>query len=446
VTFIPQIQILKKALWASSGFAIGAALLVSSCSTPSHAVATGQTSAPTAPAVPAVSGVRPAPMTTEDAKFANFIADYRATALASGITAAVYDTATANIHRNDRVMQLNGDQPEFVKQVWTYLDTAVSDRRVSDGMNAMNANLTALNQIEARYGVPKEILVSIWGNESNYGSSMGSFNMFEALATLGYDGPRTGFARPQFLAALQMMQQEHFAASQMTCSWAGAFGHTQLIPSEFLAHAVDGDGDGRRDMWHSVADALASTANIMVGYGWKRGEPAYIEVQLPANFAYEYADGDTQHPTADWKQLGVTRIGGMALPANLPAMGAIYLPAGARGPAFLTFDNFKAILKYNNAQSYALAISYLAKRLGGSGSIMGTWPRDERPLTKDERIEFQIDLQILGYSPGKIDGVLGRGTKAQLRLYQKSRNLPADGFPTVFLLSKLHGEVTAKNN
>ncbi len=410
--------------------------LTAACATPSPAASQRGT----APA----SSAAPIPLSPEDAKFYAFIRDYRDTALAAGITPATYDLATANIKRNDRVMQLNGNQPEFAKQVWSYLDTAVSDRRVSDGLNAMNANLNALVSIENRYGVPKEILVSIWGNESNFGSEMGGFNMFGALATLAYDGPRADYGKPQFLAALKMMEQEHFAPTAMTCSWAGAFGHTQLIPSEFLLHAVDGDGDRVRDMWHSAPDALASTANILVQYGWKRGEPAYVEVKLPTGFPYELADAETQHSITEWKQLGVKRITGIDLTAA-PDHGAIYLPGGARGPAFLVYDNFRAILKYNNAGSYALAISYLAKRLHGDGTIQATWPRDERALTKDERIQFQIALRTLGFDPGKIDGVLGRGTKAQLRLYQKSRGLPPDGFPTAFLLTKLAAETAPKN-
>jgi membrane-bound lytic murein transglycosylase B len=381
----------------------------------------------------------------EDARFAAFIQNFRNTALAAGITPATYDTAMAHAHRSERVMQLNGDQPEFVKQVWSYLDSAVSDQRVSNGIAAMKANMTALTAAEARYGVPKEILVSIWGNESDFGAAMGNFNMFSALATLAAGGPRVDYARPQLIAALQMMQQEHFRPEQMTCSWAGAFGNTQIVPTEFLAHAVDGDGDGRRDMWHSPADALASTANIVASYGWRRGEPAYVEISLPARFPYELADGDTVHPLPDWKNLGVKRVNGAALSASLPDHGAIYLPAGAHGPAFLVFDNFRAILKYNNAASYALAVTYLAKRLHGGDPIVARWPREERALTRDERIRLQTDLKILGFDPGSIDGVIGRGSRAQLRLYQKSRGLAADGFPTVSLLNRMNTEAIATN-
>ncbi|HEX2591784.1 MAG TPA: lytic murein transglycosylase [Rhizomicrobium sp.] len=416
--------------------------LTAACAGASHA-APGTVSA--APAVPAATAAPASSAAlSEDAKFAAFVRDFRAQALAQGILPSTYDRAMGNVHRSARVMELNGNQPEFAKQVWSYLDTAVSDKRVSDGIAAMTANLKALKAAEDKYGVPKEIIVSIWGNESDYGVAQGNFNMFDALTTLAYDGPRTDYARPQLIAALKMMQQEHFKPSEMTCSWAGAFGHTQLIPTEFLLRAVDGDGDGIRDMWHSPADALTSTASIMADYGWKRGERAYIEVKLPANFPYELADGETSHPLSEWKQLGVARVGDMPLPSGLPDHGAIYLPAGVRGPAFMVFDNFRAILKYNNAASYALAIAYLAKRIGGGTPILASWPRDERALTKDERMQFQMNLRLLGYDPGKIDGVLGRGSKAQLRLYQKAHGLPADGFPTVYLLTRMTAEANSR--
>jgi membrane-bound lytic murein transglycosylase B len=423
--------------------ALGGLAAVCLCgATPGHALENA-TAAATA-AAQSSPQAQAAPL-SPDAKFFAFIRDFRATALASGITPQTYDSATANIKRNARVIELNGNQPEFVKQVWSYLDVAVSDKRVTDGLNAMNANLTALNAAEKKYGVPKEILVSIWGNESDFGAAMGSFNMFEALATLAAEGPRTDYARPQFLAALQMMQQEHFRPEQMTCSWAGAFGHTQLIPSEFLAHAVDGDGDGRRDMWGSPADSLASSANILVSYGWIPHQPAYVEVRLPPGFAYELADIDTVRTIAQWKQLGLRKINGGDL-RSYPDHAALLLPAGARGPAFLVYDNFRVILKYNNAASYALAIAYLANRIAGGSPFVATWPRDERAMTHDERIQFQINLRTLGYDPGKIDGVLGRGTKAQLRLYQKARSLPPDGFPTIFLLNKMAAEVQPRKN
>jgi len=381
----------------------------------------------------------------QDVKFEKFIVDFRAVAYEAGITPATYDAAMAGLKRDDQIEALTEAQPEFVKPVWSYLDTAASPRRVSDGRTAMASQATALAAIETKYGVPKEILVSIWGNETDFGGSLGSFNIFAALATLAYDGPRANFGQIELLAALKMLQQEKLDPKQMVSSWAGAFGQLQMLPSTFLKSAVDGDGDGRRDLWHSAPDALASAAVEVSNDGWQRGHVWGYEVKLPANFAYELADGDTAKPVADWSKLGVTTATGAALPANAES-GAIYLPAGARGPAFLTFGNFKVILKYNNAAAYALAVCYLGDLLAGRPAIVASWPRDEAPLSADERTALQTALTKLGYDVGAVDGVIGHGTKAKIRLYQKDHALPADGFPTMALLAQILTEAKKKDN
>jgi membrane-bound lytic murein transglycosylase B len=378
----------------------------------------------------------PPSLPAADQKFQDFIRDFRAQALAAGIKPATYDLAMAHVARNQRVEDLNLNQPEFARPVWAYLDSAVSDKRVTNGQAALAANLQVLTSIEAKYGVPKEVLVSIWGNESNYGQGTEPFNMFEALATLAYDGPRIDFARPELIAALKIMQQQHFAPEQMTSSWAGAFGQTQFVPSTFLAHAVDGDGDGTIDLWRSSADALASAANVLSDAGWQRGNVWGYELRLPPGFAYELADLDTAKPVSEWRRLGVRTATGAELP-RAEEYGAIYLPAGARGPAFMTFDNFKVILKYNNAASYALAVSLLADRIKGAMPVAGTWPRDELPLNRDERMAFQSYLARLGYDIGRIDGILGKKARAALRDWQKKHALPADGFATDDLLTRV---------
>ena len=380
----------------------------------------------------------------QDYKFQTFIQDEREVAHAAGIKYTIYDAATAHISRNQRVEDLNLNQPEFSRPVWLYLDSAVSNRRVSDGQQALASNLRTLLSIEAKYGVPKEIVTSIWGNESDFGHGHESFNMFEALATLAYDGPRADYARPEFLAALKIMQQQKFDPTIMTASWAGAFGQTQFTPTTFLAHAVDGDGDNTIDLWHSTADALASAANVLADAGWQHGQVWGYEVRLPAGFAYELADVDTVKPVAVWRGLGVRTVSGAMLPAT-QENGAIYLPAGARGPAFMVFDNFKVILKYNNAASYALAVSLLADRLKGGAPVQASWPRDEQPLTRDERVAFQIYLQKLGYDIGIVDGVLGRKARAALRDWQKTRGMAADGFPTEDLLTRVAIDAQARH-
>ena len=382
-------------------------------------------------------------LSPQDIKFIQFVKDFRVTALAAGIAPATYDTAMSGIQHNPHIEGLTQSQPEFVKPIWSYLDTAVSSTRITDGQSHMAAQAEVLATLELKYGVPREILVSIWGNESDYGRGSGNFNIFEALATLAYDGPRTDFGKSELLAALKMVQQENLDPKNMPASWAGAFGQLQMLPSTFLKSAVDGDGDGKRDLWHSAPDALASAASEVASDGWQRGHACGYEVRLPAGFAYEQADGDTLKSIADWSKLGVRAADGSALPPNLES-GAIYVPAGMRGPAYLAFGNFKVIMKYNNAVSYALAVCTLAEQIAGRPGIVGSWPRDEQPLSRDERIAMQQALLKLGFDPGKADGVLGHGGRAALRLYQKAHGLPADGFPTEGVLATILTEVKTK--
>ena len=385
----------------------------------------------------------PAPSpAAEDAAFAAFLQNFRAEALAAGIAPGTYDTATGSIQRNQRVADHNLNQPEFVKPIWDYIDSAVSAKRVSEGRAVMVADADILARVTAQYGVPPEILVSIWGNESDYGRGMGGYKMIEALATLAYDGPRTDYARPQLLAALKMMEREHYTPSQMTSSWAGAFGQTQFVPTTFLAQAVDGDGDGKIDLWLDAADALASTAHVIAGSGWVNGKPWGYEIALPPGFAFEEADLGITKSVAAWKAAGVKTAAGSELPsAGEPA--SIFLPAGARGPAFLVFPNFKVILKYNNAASYALAVCLLGDQLKGGGPVMAAWPRELAPLSRDERLALQDSLIKLGFDIGKSDGLIGAKSRAAVRSWQKAHNLPADGFATQDVLTRIAMEARA---
>ena len=385
----------------------------------------------------------PAAPPPEDQVFAQFIKDFRGTAISAGITAETYDAALGKAARLQRVADLNLNQPEFVAPVWSYLDTAVSAQRISDGRALMIGDTAILTPIASKYGVPAEILVSIWGNESDYGRGMGHFNMFDALATLAADGPRADYARPQLLAALKMMQRQKFTASEMTSSWAGAFGQTQFVPTTFLNEAVDGDGDGKIDLWFSVPDALASTANVISNAGWKDGKPWGYEIALPKDFAFEDADLDHTLSVAAWKKRGVKTIAGGDLPASDEA-ASVYLPAGAAGPAFLVFANFKTILKYNNAASYALAVCLLADQLKGGPGIVAGWPRNLAPLNHDERLAMQTSLVKLGFDVGKIDGMLGSKARTAMRSWQKAHTMPADGYATQDLLTRIATEAKAK--
>src|SRR6185437_6057354 len=241
---------------------------------------------------------------------------------------------------------------------------------------------------------------------------------------LAYDGPRQDYAKGELLAALQIFQDRHYKLSDMVGSWAGAFGQTQFIPSAFLKYASDGDGDGQIDLWHSPADALASAAALLHQSGWVTGEDWGFEVRLPPGFAYEDADLDVEKPLSEWRGRGVTLASGAPLPEG-DDLAAIYLPAGVHGPAFITFANFKVILQYNNAASYALAVGLLADRMAGAAPLVASWPRQERSLSRSERTRLQSELMALGFDAGAADGVLGRRSRAALRQYQKSRGLAA---------------------
>jgi membrane-bound lytic murein transglycosylase B len=413
--------------------ALAALLLVAACAT----VAPKAPPALPVPVSPAAAPAPPAPPPPSAAeKFAAFLRDARVKALAQGITPETFDRATANLAPLPVIDRMNANQPEFVRPVWSYLDSAVSAKRIGDGTALMGRYGPALAGIESKSGVPKEILVAIWGMETDYGQVMGDFNLFAALATLAYDGPRRDYATPEFFAALHICQDQHLDPKQMTASWAGAFGQTQFTPTTFLKDAVDGDGDGRIDLWHSPVDALASSARLLAVAGWQRGRPWGYEVKLPDDFAYEDADPDIRKPVGEWAARGVTGAGGGPLPPSAD-LASVYLPAGARGPAFLLLPNFAVLLKYNNAASYALAVGLLGDRIAGRPGVVASWPRDERALSRAERVRFQIELTGLGFDTGSPDGVLGRRTRAALRTFQKSRGYAADGFPTASLLAQL---------
>jgi membrane-bound lytic murein transglycosylase B len=377
-----------------------------------------------------------------EARFRAFLQDFRQEALSAGISAGTYDRAVAGIDLNPRVETLNLNQPEFVRPVWDYLAGAITEARVRRGKELIVANAELFARLQETYGVPAEILTAIWGMETGYGQNQGSFNLFEALATLAYDGPRAAYGRRQLIAALKIAEIEHRDPKTMTGSWAGAFGLTQFVPTTFLERAVDGDGDGTRDLWNSPADALASTANYLKRAGWRAGDNWGEEVQLPPDFAYQDADPELQKATIEWAMLGVRKINGEPLPENAEA-SAIFLPAGAHGPAFLLRDNFYAILKYNFATSYALAVSELADRYRGGEGVIGSWPRQEMMLNQNQRAALQQGLTALGFDTGGTDGVFGRRTRQALRDYQKSRSLAADGFPTAELLTRILNERSA---
>ena len=369
--------------------------------------------------------------------FARWVTGFRATARAAGIDEATLGVAFDDVHYLPRVVELDRTQPEFTRTVWDYLDRAVSPQRVAQGQEKLLQFRSQADAAAARYGVPPEVLVAIWGVESNYGSDYGSIPTIDALATLGFEGRREDWARGQLLAALKILQDGDIDRAHMIGSWAGAMGQTQFMPTVFLAYAVDADGDGRRDIWGSMADVMASTANFVAHSGWQAGQPWGVEVQLPPDFDVGRADAAPRQPTAQWLAEGVHAIDGGSLPEF--ADGAILLPGGARGPAFLIGPNFRAILRYNNSTSYALAVGLLAQRLGGSPAVQAAWPRDLPVLTRSQLQALQTALNERGFASGPPDGIIGPATRDALRRYQRSVGLPADAYPTLDLLQRLQG-------
>lgn len=368
-------------------------------------------------------------------RFAEWLARFRESARAAGIDEATLDTALAGVRLQHRAVVADRSQPEFTRALWDYLDAAVSPQRVSIGQQKLAEWRAEADAASARYGVPAPVLVAVWGIESNYGRNHGDVPVIDALATLGFEGRREAWAKGELIAALRILQNKDIDRAHMVGSWAGAMGQTQFMPSSFLAYAVDGDGDGRRDIWGSMPDVLASTANYLARAGWQAQEPWGAEVRLPAGFDPARADAALRQSAAQWAAEGVTAIDGGALPAMADA--AILLPAGVRGPAFLVGRNHRALLRYNNSTSYALAVSLLSQRIAGGPGVQAGWPRDQRPLSRSEVQALQAGLNRLGFDSGAADGQFGPATRQALRAFQRSQGLPADGHPTPALLQRV---------
>lgn len=397
---------------------------------------------PIAPVQPAPAVVQPTPTADIEVQpqqsFAEWQASFRQQALQAGISPSLFDRVFAGMTPDMDVIKADRSQPEFTRPVWEYLDGALSPVRVRNGKALLAQNAELLTRIEQRYGVERNVLVSVWGMESNFGQFQGNKSVIRSLATLAYEGRRPAFAQAQLLAALKILQNGDIAPEAMRGSWAGAMGQTQFIPTTYDTHAVDFDGDGRRDIWNSSADALASTAHYLQSSGWQRGQPWGFEVNVPAGFDYWIADGAQRKTVAEWLRLGVQLPAGSRVPAGSEQLSAaLLLPAGYRGPAFLVLDNFRAILKYNNSSAYALAVSLLSERFEGGGYIRGAWPKDDLPLSRSERIELQDLLNASGHDAGNADGIIGANTRKAIRNAQQQRGWPADGYPTHKLLDSL---------
>jgi membrane-bound lytic murein transglycosylase B len=356
-----------------------------------------------------------------------------------GVSRQTFDTHTAGLTPDLKLMDFMDSQPEFTKAPWDYVDMLVSEARIARGRDILVQHKTAFDAVERAYGVDRHVVAAIWGIESNYGTAIGERSVLRSTATLACVGRRQNYFRDEFLAALEILDRGDIRPDHLKGSWAGAFGPTQFMPTSFKRFAVDFDGDGRRDVVESVPDLIASTANNLKRDRWAVGQPWGYEVVLPRGFDYLLADGARLMPLRDWERLGIARANGQAFPPPA-ARASLILPGGARGPAFLLMDNFRAILRYNPAEAYALAIGHLADRLRGGAPFVQAWPRDERVLSAAERFELQQLLVARGYDiGGEPNGRINAKTRSALRAFQGASGLVADGFAGAAALDSLRG-------
>lgn len=373
---------------------------------------------------------------TKDAGFQDWRAGFSARAQAEGIRRDVLDSAFSGVRYDPDVIKRDRNQSEFTKTIWEYLDSAASATRVENGRAALRKHRRVLEAIEARYGVEKEVVVAVWGLESNYGSFRGQSDVIQSLATLAYDGRRGKFFEGQLIAALRILQSGDTAPRDMTGSWAGAMGHTQFIPTSYLDYAVDFTGDGKRDIWSDdPTDALASTAAYLAKFGWTKGQPWGVEVRLPRNFDYASANRTITRTPARWARLGVVGTDGQ--PVSNHGEASILLPAGSQGVALMVFDNFGVIERYNAADAYVIGVGHLSDRIGGGAPFKASWPRGDRALTFSERQEMQRRLSAAGFDTQGVDGKIGPKTLEAVRGFQRSRGLVPDGYASLALLEAL---------
>lgn len=376
-------------------------------------------------ATPALGADPPEAPAKVDATFAVWLAAFRAKALAAGLSSDLLDRELGGLSPDPRVRGADRNQPEFSRPFSHYVKRAAGEDRAAVGRRRMAELQPDLRRIEASHGVPAEILVAIWGMESGYGATLGGQDVIRSMATLAADGRRQGFAEEQLIAALRIIASGEWPRERLTGSWAGAMGQTQFIPSNFLSLAVDADGDGRRDIWGSATDALASAANLLAKAGWRRGEGWAIEVTAREGFDFSVAETLKAAPAA-WAGAGLARADGAPL-AGSAAEASLIAPTGHRGPLFLLLPNHFVIRRYNNAVTYAMAGGLLADRIAGRPGLVRDWP-EEVPLSLSDRIAAQTALQAAGQDVGEADGVIGLKTRAALRAWQKARGLPADGY------------------
>jgi membrane-bound lytic murein transglycosylase B len=360
--------------------------------------------------------------------------DFARRAIEQGRDRAVVARLLSGLAPDQRIVELDQRQPEFVSPVWDYVTNRVTDSRISGGLELKSAIGPTLQQVEERYGVDEGIILGIWGLESNYGDAALNYDAAGALATLAYEGRRRAQFEGYLLALIEMVERGLADQNQLRSSWAGALGQPQFMPDVYLTTAVDWDNDGHRDIWNNRGDTAASIAHYLQDRGWQRGQGVFDEVRLPDNFDYAVADG-APRSIADWDARGVRRIDGSAWQsAERNMQSELFLPAGARGPALMLHPNFQVIRRYNASDRYALVVALLARRLEGRGGLVTRWPTHLGSLSRDQTLELQTLLNSLGYNAGNADGLFGSNTRRAVRAFQVQAGQTADGFPTEDLL------------
>jgi lytic murein transglycosylase len=370
------------------------------------------------------------------ADFTSCLNSLRAPARAAGVQETTFTRHTEGLVPDMSVIDKLNFQPEFTTAIWDYLAGLVDDERVAEGRAMLQRHADTLAQVQQRYGVDPATVVAVWGVESNFGQTFGKYPLVQALGTLSCFGRRQAYFRGEFYSTLRILQAGHVAPERLVGSWAGAFGHTQFMPSTFERLAVDFDGDGRRDLMDNTADALASTANFLARAGWQNGQPWGFEVKLPAGFSTSGEGRRAKRSMADWASRGLQRVDGAPLPQGLGNAG-LMTPAGASGPAFLVLRNFDAIYSYNAAESYGLAIAHLSDRLRGAGPFTTPWPTDDPGLSRAQRRELQGLLVLRGHDIGEVDGMLGDKSRAGIRIEQARLGQPVNGRGGLKLLRAL---------
>jgi membrane-bound lytic murein transglycosylase B len=402
-------------------------------------------SAKDAPPWSGQSGASGHPLMTSEAimaaaqNFKTCVAKLWSEAARRGISRASFETYTADLTPDLRIMDLLDAQPEFTRSIWEYLDLLTTDDRIARGRELLGEHRAIFDAVERTYRVDRHILAAIWGIESKYGSAAGERPVIRSTATLACIGRRQAYFREEFLVALEILHRGDVRPDRLKGSWAGAFGPTQFMPTAFKRYAVDFDRDGRRDVVDSIADIIASTANNLRKDGWITGEAWGYEVVVPQSFDYLLADRSRQLTMREWERLGIRRADNKPFPRP-GARAYLLVPAGARGPGFLMLNNFRVIMKYNPAEAYALAIGHLADRLRGGEPFRQAWPREERVLTLAERYELQQRLAMRGFDVGEPDGLFGAKTRAAVRDFQAKAGLIPDGYASTEVLNRLRAQ------